>query len=91
MNLSSGGVPSHPALPEEFRLLCMLHNVGATTSDKSMSIEEIAQWTELEAETLRNHLQKLLELGYVEFVEVGGTQKYHLTPVGITKVMTLYS
>jgi DNA-binding IclR family transcriptional regulator len=91
MNSSSGSFPAHPALPEEFRLLCMLHNIGATTSDKSMSIEEIAQWTELEVETLRNHLQKLRELGYVEFIEVSGTQKYHLTPVGITKVMTLYS
>jgi DNA-binding IclR family transcriptional regulator len=88
---SSSGLPCHPALPEEFRLLCMLHNIGATTTEKSMSIEEIAQWTELEAELLRNHLQKLRELGYVEFVEIEGTQKYHLTPVGITKVMTLYS
>jgi DNA-binding IclR family transcriptional regulator len=88
---SSSGFPGHPALPEEFRLLCMLHNIGATTTERSMSIEEIAQWTELEAEMLRNHLQKLRELGYVEFVEIEGTQKYHLTPVGITKVMTLYS
>jgi predicted ArsR family transcriptional regulator len=88
---SSSGLSGHPALPEEFRLLCMLHNIGATTTEKSMSIEEIAQWTELEAEMLRNHLQKLRELGYVEFVEIKGIQKYHLTPVGITKVMTFYS
>jgi DNA-binding IclR family transcriptional regulator len=91
MNSHSGGLPVHPALPEEFRLLCMLHNIGATTTEKSMTIEEIARWTELEAEMLRNHLQKLRELGYVEFVEIGGTEKYHLTPIGITKVMTLYS
>lgn len=91
MNSPSGGLPGHPALPEEFRLLCMLHNIGATTMEKSMTIEEIVQWTELKAEMLRNHLQKLRELGYVEFVEIGGTEKYHLTPVGITKVMTLYS
>jgi predicted transcriptional regulator len=56
-----------------------------------MSIEEIAQWTELDTEMLRTNLQKLHELGYVEFVEIDGTQKYHVTPVGITKVMTLYS
>jgi len=56
-----------------------------------MSIEEVVQWTEVDVETLRNLLQKLRELGYVEFVEIGGTEKYHVTPVGITKVMTLYS
>ena len=91
MNSSSRGLPRHPVIPEEFRLLCMLHNIGATTMEKSMSIEEVVQWTELDAEMLRNHLQKLRELGYVEFVETGGTEKYHVTPVGITKVMTLYS
>lgn len=56
-----------------------------------MSIKEIAQWTELDTEMLRTNLKKLCELGYVEFVEIDGTQKYHVTPVGITKVMTLYS
>jgi predicted transcriptional regulator len=69
----------------------MLHNIGATTTEKSMSIKEIAQWTELDTEMLRTNLKKLCELGYVEFVEIDGTQKYHVTPVGITKVMTLYS
>jgi len=69
----------------------MLHNIGATKMEKSMSIEEIVQWTEVDAEMLRNLLQKLRELGYVEFVEIDGTEKYHVTPVGITKVMTLYS
>ncbi|NIU39614.1 hypothetical protein GWN65_06515, partial [Candidatus Bathyarchaeota archaeon] len=62
MNSSSGGLPGHPALPEEFRLLCMLHNIGATSMEKSMSIEEIVRWTELNTEMLRNHLQKLGEL-----------------------------
>jgi DNA-binding IclR family transcriptional regulator len=91
VNSSSGGLPGHPALPEEFRLLCMLHNIGATTMEKSMSIEEIVRWTELNNEMLRNHLQKLGELGYVKSVEISGIEKYHVTPVGITKVMTLYS
>jgi len=91
MSSSSDDSSSYPALPEEFRLLCMLHNIGATTMEKSMSIEEIAQWTELDVEMLRNNLQKLKDLGYVEFVKVGETEKYHVTPVGITKVMTLYS
>ncbi len=91
MSSSSGGLPSHPELPEEFRLLCMLHNIGATTMEKSMSIEEVVQWTELDSEMLRNHLQKLRRLGYVKSVEIGGAEKYHVTPVGITKVMTLNS
>jgi hypothetical protein len=91
MSSSYGGFPGHPALPEEFRLLCMLHNIGATTLEKSMSIDEVVRWTEFDNEALKNLLGKLRELGYVNFVDIGGTEKYHVTPVGITKVMTMYS
>lgn len=91
MNSSSGGFSGRPVLPEEFRLLCMLQNIGATRIEKAMSLEEITRWTEHDTEVLRHLLQKLQELGYIESVEAGGVQKFHLTPVGITKVMTLYS
>lgn len=78
-------------VPEEFRLLCMLHNIGATRLEKSLSIQEICNWTAMEASSIELHLQKLVELGYVQPTEVEGAGRYHLTPNGIRKVLTLYS
>ena len=78
-------------VPEEFRLLCMLHNIGATRLEKSLSIAEICEWTAMETSSIELHLQKLVELGYVQPTEVEGAGKYHLTPNGIRKVLTLYS
>jgi len=78
-------------VPEEFRLLCMLHNIGATRLEKSLSIQEICDWTAMETSSIELHLQKLVELGYVQPTEVEGAGKYHLTPNGIRKVLTLYS
>jgi len=78
-------------LSEEFRLLYMLHNIGATTSEKSLSIPEVAEWTALETSVVGVCLQKLKDSGYVELKEVGGVEKYHLTLNGIRKVLSLYS
>jgi len=78
-------------VPEEFRLLCMLHNIGATRLEKSLSIQEISQWTAMETSSIEFHLQKLVESGYVQPIEGEGVGKYHLTPDGIRKVLTLYS
>jgi DNA-binding IclR family transcriptional regulator len=80
-----------PTVPEEFRILSMMHNIGAVTPDRSLTIDELAQWTDMDASTVRAHLQKLRELGYVQFIEAGGVEKYHVTQVGIIKVLTLYS
>ncbi|RLI21193.1 hypothetical protein DRO54_04345 [Candidatus Bathyarchaeota archaeon] len=86
--VSSG---SESSLPEEFRFLCMLHNIGATTPEHSFSIEEIAKWTSLETSVIRVHLRRLIEMGYVESTKVNETDKYHLTHSGIRKVLSLYS
>ncbi|NIR87191.1 MarR family transcriptional regulator [Candidatus Bathyarchaeota archaeon] len=78
-------------VPEEFRLLCMLHNIGATKLENSLSIQEICKWTAMETSSVELHLQKLVELGYVQTTEAEGAGRYHLTPNGIRKVLTLYS
>lgn len=78
-------------LPAEFRLLSMLHNIGAVTPERSMTVEEITKWTDFDASAVSGQLQKLKESGYVQFIEAGGIGKYHLTTTGITKVLTLYS
>ena len=80
-----------PHVPEEFRVLSMMHNIGAVTPERSLTAEELAQWTGFDAPTVKTYLQKLREGGYVEFVQLSGTEKYHVTRVGIMKVLTLYS
>ena len=80
-----------PPVPEEFKVLSMMNNIGAVSPERSLSPDELSQWTEIDLSTIKAHLQKLRENGYVELVEVSGTQKYHLTRVGIMKVLTLYS
>ena len=82
---------AHPAISEEFRVLSMMHNIGAVTPERSLTINELAQWVDIEASKIRQHLQKLRELGYVQYIERDGVEKYHVTQVGIMKVLTLYS
>ena len=88
MNSSSSPESS---LPEEFRFLCMLHNIGATTSEHSLSIEEIAKWTSMEISVIRVHLKRLMEMGYIESTKANEMDKYYLTHSGIRKVLSLYS
>ncbi|UCE15799.1 MAG: MarR family transcriptional regulator [Candidatus Bathyarchaeota archaeon] len=78
-------------VPEEFRLLCMLHNIGAIKLERSLSVQEICEWTAMETSSIELHLQKLVELGYVQPIEAEATGRYHLTPDGIRKVLSLYS
>ncbi len=87
----STGFSRGPTLPEEFRLLCMLHNIGATASERSLTLQQILEWTMMEASALRSCLQKLIELGYVQFIKVEGVDKYHVTISGIRKVLSIYS
>ena len=87
----SSGYSSGPEIPDEMRLLCMLHNIGATESGKSLTIQQISEWTRMDPSTLQFHLQKLSELGYVQFVQAEGIDKYHLTLDGIRKVLSIYS
>jgi len=87
----SSGFSSGPEMPDELRLLCMLHNIGATESGRSLTLQQISEWTRMDAPALQFHLQKLIELGYVQFVQAEGTNKYHLTLDGIRKVLSIYS
>ena len=80
-----------PPVPEEFKVLSMMHNIGAITPDRSLTPEELAMWTGIEIGMVKDCLQRLRELGYVEHAETSGIPKYHVTKVGIMKVLTLYS
>jgi len=85
------GLSSGPQVPEEFRVLSMMHNIGAVTAERSLTADELAQWTGMDAGTVKAYVQKLREGGYVEFVQISGIEKYHVTRTGIMKVLTLYS
>ena len=76
---------------EELVFLCTLHNIGATTSEKSLSINEISNWTTIETSNMRLHLEKLIEGGYIQIIRSELTNKYFLTTNGIRKVLTMYS
>jgi len=80
-----------PELPDEMRLLVMLHNIGATESGKSLTAQQISEWTKMDNPTLQFHLQKLIELGYIESLHAEGIDKYNLTLDGIRKVLSMYS
>ncbi|KPV61907.1 MAG: hypothetical protein AOA66_1579 [Candidatus Bathyarchaeota archaeon BA2] len=87
----SSDISSGPELSDELRLLCMLHNIGAIASERSLTIQQISEWTKMENPALQSNLQKLVELGYVQFIQAEGTDKYHLTLDGIRKVLSIYS
>jgi DNA-binding IclR family transcriptional regulator len=69
----------------------MLHNIGATASERSLTLQQISEWTRMETPALQSYLQKLIELGYVQFIQIEGMDKYHLTLNGIRKVLSIYS
>jgi len=77
--------------PDQLRLLIMLHNIGATETSKALTIQQISEWTRMEASELQMHLEKLIELGYAQSFSSDKTKKYHLTIDGIRKVLSLYS
>jgi hypothetical protein len=78
-------------MPDEIRFLCLLHNVGATSSDKSLTIEEISRWTAIESEKVKGNLEKLIKNDYVHVDFIEGANKYHVTVDGIRKVLSMYS
>jgi len=81
----------NPIVPEDLRLLCMLHNIGAIVPERSLTIKEISEWTTVETSIVQSYLQKFVEQGYVNHVRAGEVDRYHLTLNGIRKVLSIYS
>ena len=81
MNMNSSFDTSYDStMPEEFQLLCMLHNIGATTSEKSLPIEKISEWTRMEVSTVEFQLRKLVELEFVQLVEADQWREFSFLP-----------
>ncbi|MEM2610687.1 MAG: hypothetical protein QXS09_03730 [Candidatus Bathyarchaeia archaeon] len=84
-------MPNKTPIPDEIYLLCILHNVGATSPERALTFEEILRWTAMEPPKAEQNLNKLVESRYVEVKEVLGARKYFITVDGIRKVLSMYS
>jgi len=78
-------------MPEAFRVLSMMNNVGAMIPEKSLTLEELVMWTEFDTSTVRDHLKGLIKQGYVEQIQIQDVARYHITKTGIVKVLSMYS
>ena len=79
------------SMPDDLFFLCILHNIGATSSDRSLTLEEIMRWTSMEAGRIKSNIEKLIQANYVQMVSAGGVEKYQVTANGIRKVLSIYS
>lgn len=87
--MDSGG--ESVSVPEEIYFLCMLHNIGATSPERSLTFEEIVRWTMLEPSKVEHNLKILMEGNYIAMSMDSGTKKYFITVDGIRKVLSMYS
>lgn len=78
-------------ISDEVYFLCMLHNIGMTTPEKSLTVEEISRWTAVEPSKADENLNKLLKAKYVDVLIISGVKRYFITADGIRKVLSIYS
>jgi len=79
------------SVPDNLRFLRILHNIGATSPDKSLTLEEISRWILIDPQKVRENLEELIKNDYVKVNRDGDTEKFHVTARGIVKVMSMYS
>jgi len=69
----------------------ILNNVGAISKNRALSIEEISRKTKIDAERLKETLEQLKSMGYVNSISRKGQERYFLTPTGILVALSSYS
>ncbi len=79
------------SMPDEVYFLCLLHNVGAISSERSLTLDEIARWTVMEPQRVITQLDKLVNTNYVQKTFREGLERFHVTINGIRKVLSMYS
>ena len=77
--------------PEDIRFLALLHNIGAVSPERSLSIEEIVRWAGIDHWKVKEKLLKLKSERYVDTHVSDDIEKYYLTIDGIRKVLSIYS
>jgi len=78
-------------LPEDMSFLSLLHNIGATSPNRSLTVEEISRWAAMDYEKVMEKLSKLADEKYVKVHISNGIEKYYVTVNGIRKVLSIYS
>jgi RIO-like serine/threonine protein kinase len=78
-------------LPDDISFLSLLHNIGAITPRKSLTVEEITRWAAMDYEEVLKKLSKLTSEKYVEVHRTDGVERYYVTVDGIRKVLSIYS
>ena len=78
-------------MPDEISFLCMLHNIGATSSERSLTLEEVTNWALMEPEKAKLNLEKLIEANYVQAVSIRGVERYMVTADGVRKALSMFS
>ena len=78
-------------LPEDVSFLSLLHNIGATSPNRSLTVEEISRWAAMDYEKVMEKLSKLADEKYVKVHISDGIEKYYVTVNGIRKVLSIYS
>ena len=79
------------SMPDEIYFLCLIHNVGAISSERSLTLDEIARWAVMEPQRVRTQLDKLANTDYVQKTFREGSERFHVTINGIRKVLSMYS
>ncbi|MEM2969576.1 MAG: hypothetical protein QXI71_03675 [Candidatus Bathyarchaeia archaeon] len=79
------------SMPDEIYFLCLLHNIGAISSEKSLSLDEISQRTVMDPQKVKENLEKLISTQYIQKTYRDGSERYHVTINGIRKVLSMYS
>jgi len=78
-------------LPEDVSFLSLLHNIGATSPNRSLTVEEISRWAAMDYEKVMEKLSKLADEKYVKVHISDGIENYYVTVNGIRKVLSIYS
>jgi len=78
-------------IPEDIRFLTLLHNIGAISPERSLSIEEISRWAAINPHEIREKLLRLSSKKYVDFCINGNVRRYYVTVDGMRKVLSTYS
>ena len=78
-------------LPDDISFLSLLHNIGAISPHKSLTVEEISRWAAMDYEKVMEKLSRLADEKYVKVHISNGVEKYYVTMDGIRKVLSIYS
>jgi hypothetical protein len=76
---------------DEFYFLCLLHNIGATSSDTSLNIKNISQFTTIDLKDIEKNLENLINKKYINLIHTDDNKRYYVNIQGIRKVLSMYS